>query len=266
MGQNIRFFRKNEADYSNTTMTVTASQNNEFAMRALNRSNLSSWVTTGSVDADNTTFEVDFHEPRNLDSILLVNHNFKNYTIQYYNGSSYVDFTPAINVSNGVLITSFFQFTQVAVEKVKLTITGTQVANSDKQLYQFIMTTQLGQFLGNPVISNLVHNQNKVMAQMLSGRMNINKNLGGTSFDLAVAVWKIASDIALIQNLYASVEGFLVWLSGGDESQFSLSVSGYRLQDIVLMQCKNDLSPDFFKGLYKSGLNNFKVSLVEINT
>lgn len=265
MGQQIRFFYKNEADYSNTNMIVTASQGNEFAMRALNRSNLSSWVTTGSVDADNTTFEIEYNESKNLDSILLIGHNFKNFTIQYFNGVSYVDFPTAINVTNNTSVNSFFQFTETQVEKVKLTITGTMVANSDKQLYQFITTSEIGQFNKYPVISNLVHNQNKILSKMLSGRTNINKNLGGTSFDLQVAVWKDASDLSLIQSLFDATEGFLVWLCGGDETQFSMLINGYRKQDIYLMQCQNDFSPDWYKGVYPLGLEKLKLSLIEVN-
>lgn len=265
MSQQIRFFEKSSADYSNLNMTVTASQGNEFAIRALNRSNLSSWITTGSVDSDNTTFEVDYHEPRNVDSILLIQHNFKNYIIQYFNGTSYVDFPTPISISGGTDADSFFQFAVTSVEKIKITITGTQVANSDKQLYQFITTEQLGQFQLFPVISNVKHNQNKIQSTMLSGRININKNIGGFSFDMSMVVWKNQPDLDLVKKLYDSTEGFLTWLSGGDETQFSMLIEGYRKRDIYLMQCLNDFNPEWYKGVYILALANLKLSLVEVN-
>lgn len=265
MGSQMRFFEKNSADYQNRNMTVSASQGDTFAIRALNRNNISSWVTTGSVDADNTAFEVDYHEPRNVSVILLVKHNFKSFKIQYYNGSSYVDFPTAIDVTTNTDTNSIFEFAQTSVEKIKITIRGTIVPDSDKQLYQFISTVPVGQFNLYPVISNVKHNQNKILSTMLSGRMNINKNLGGFSFDMAINVWKNQGDLTLVKALYDATEGVLVWISAGVTNQFSMSIEGYRPEDIYLMQPQNDFMPEWFKGVYTLGLNNLKISMVEVN-
>lgn len=259
------FYYKNVADYSNSIITTIASEANDLAPRVRNRSNLTSWITTGSVDANNTTFEVDFGQPETIDTLILVKHNFKSFLVEYYDGFSWVAMPTPINPTNCVDTTSFYSFALTHMEKIRITIAGTQVPDSDKQLYQFIATSTIGQFVGYPVISNVKHDQNRQITKMLSGRSNVNKSLGGFSCDMTVNVWKIASDIAIAEALFNATDGFLVSLCGGNESQFSMRVKGYRLEDIYLCQCANDYSPNFYNGIYNSGLNNLKIGLIEVD-
>ena len=62
------------------------------------------------------------------------------------------------------------------------------------------------------------------------------------------------SDLTIIENLFASNDGFLVWLCGGDEDQFRSERIGYRLEDIYLMKCINEWKPVHYKGLYQAGM------------
>lgn len=264
MSGQIRFFEKNNADYSNPLITVSATEASDLAFKTLNRSNLNSWITTGSLDANNTQFEVDFGEPRNIDTLILIIHNFKSFLVEYFDGFSFVGMPTPIDVTNCTDETSYFSFALTAMEKIRITIRGTQIADDDKRLTQFIATASLGQLSAWPVISNVKHDQNKQFTKMLSGRTNINRALGGFSFDMTVAVYKDSDDLAIIQNLFDAPDGFLVWINGGVSDQFSMSVKGYRAQDIYLMQCQNDLAPNFYQGIYSSGLGSFKVSFIEV--
>lgn len=264
MGSPIRFFFKNKADFSNPMARAEASEAGDFAFRVLNRSNLNSWRTTGSQDTNNTTLEVFFGEPRNIDTLILAKHNFKSFKIEYWDGDQYLDMPTPIDISDFADSTSFFQFAKTAMESIKITIRGTQTPDEDKFLHQFIATEELGRFNGYPVISNVRHAQNKQLSTMASGKANMNKNLGAFSCEMSVQLWKDTDDLALVTKLYKSTEGFLVWPCGGDEQQFVAPVEGYRKEDIYLVQCANDHSPNFYKGIYSAGLHNLKIKLVEV--
>ncbi len=263
MAQQIILFEKNRGDFSETDVVATASQGVGFETFAINRSNLSAWVTTGSVDADNTTFELDFGDLRDIDNIILVLHNFKNYTIQYWNGSAWTNFSTSISVTNNTSDTTRHSFTLVETTKVKLTVTGTMVANADKYLHQFICTKLIGQLNGWPIIKNAIRGRNKQRTKMLSGKESVREQIGFFSCTLEIAVTSDEEDLDLVEDLQDSNDGFLLWLCGGSESQFSSARQGYRLEDIPLVKCANEYKPNFYKGIYSLGLP-VTLDLVEV--
>ena len=129
------------------------------------------------------------------------------------------------------------------------------VANSDKRLAQFIATEMIGQLNAWPVIKKPVFKKNRQSTETLSGKIITAENVGGFFCNLEVKVLSDSDDLDVIEELYDSGVGFLVWLSGGDESQFRSVRKGYRLQDLFLMRCMNDYTPQWNEGLYKTGLN-----------
>jgi hypothetical protein len=253
--QQIVFFEKSVCDYSNTSVVATASEGDDYAHLPFNRDNLTAWVTSGSTDASLTTYEVDFGDYRYFSEIVLLKHNFKSYTLKYWNGAAYVDFSTPVNETTNTLDVKRHSFTEVFSQKVKLTINGTMTANDDKFLFQFIVTNLLGQFAGWPVIGTPAFVTNRQVTKMLSGKVSVQESLGGFKFDLSVPNWRIQADLDLIDTLYRLREGFLVWLSGGNEDQFFAAREGYRLEDLYLCRLTSDQSPKYAKGFYKSGLD-----------
>jgi hypothetical protein len=266
IAQPIIFFKKNKMDYNFTEVLLTASQGSAYAPFVQRRSNNLGWMTTGSVDADNTTLTCDFVNSTTLTDILLIGHNFKNYTIKYWNGSSYVNFGTTINVTNSTDTTTRHSFASVSTTKIQCTITGTQVANADKSLNQWIATETIGQLAGWPLIKKPTFNYNKRVDTMLSGKKFVGINTGGFACDLSVKVWSSSADLTIVESLFVTGSGFLVWLCGGSTSQFSSSRFGYRLQDLFLMQCQNNYIPEWNQGLYKSGIGDLTLSLVEVSS
>jgi hypothetical protein len=263
MASQIIFFNKSAADFSNPNVSATASQGSAYASKALNRDMFTAWITTGSVDADNTTYEVDFVDQRTITDIILNKMNFKSYTIKYWSGSAWVDFATPVDIANNTQTTRRHQVQSVDTKKLQIMIRGTMVPNSDKYMYQVIATTLLGQLAGWPVIDDPTHDQNKKNTLMLSGKRNIVSNVGGFSTTLKVREWRNAADLALMQTLFAMNRGFLVWLCGGDETQFFTPLKGYRLEDIPLMRCADDWRPQWADGMYARGVE-FKMKLVEV--
>ena len=97
---------------------------------------------------------------------------------------------------------------------------------------------------------------------MLSGKRNIVESLGSFEVQLDVASWRTENDLSLMENIYFKRQGVLLWLCGGDETQFSTVRMGYRLEDFYLVRPVSDYEPEYNKGLYKSGLQ-FSIKLAE---
>lgn len=263
--QPIIFFNKNALDYSDPSVVVTASEGSTFSPFIQKRVNTLGWMTTGSVDSNNTTLTVNFVNLKTLTDIVLVNHNFKSYTIKYWNGTSYVDFPTVINPTTDSASVSRYTFASTQCTGFKITILGTQVANSDKKITQVIATSLIGQLQGWPTIQKPTFNLNKRINTMLSGKSNIGVNTGGFSCDLAVTNWKNSADLAIVETLYNLGNGFLVWLCGGNQTQFSSVRQGYGLQDFFFVKCQDNYTPEYVAGLYVTGMN-IKISLVEVST
>lgn len=263
MAQQIRFFEKNKGDFSDPAVILTASQGNDYVERATDRNDATAWVTTGSVDADNTTFEMDFGDTKRIDSILLLKHNFKSYEVQYWDGASWTNFGTDIDETNYAAESSFHQFAAVETTKVLLTIRGTQTANEDKFLYQFIATEEIGQFAGWPQIKKPTLSRNRLRTKMLSGKETIREQVGAFSCQMTVTTLRDSADLDIIESLHFQNQGFLVWLCGGDEDQFSSVRRGYRLEDIYLCKVAGELVNEFYQGIYANGLI-VKFDLVEV--
>lgn len=264
--QQIMFFKKNKIDLDNPNIIITATdviatdngQNYVDFMR--NRNLTSAYMTTGSTDAANTTLVFETTDEEDVSEIIIVGHNLKSYTLKYWNGSSYVNFSTPINVSGNTATTNMHSFTQVSAHLFQLIITGTQVTNDDKQIKQIIFTEYMltGQLNGFPVIKSPTHSSNKKINKMLSGKSNVVESIGAFSCDLNVANWRDDDDLTLVEELYFGRAPALLWLSGGDQTQFSTLRVGYRLEDFYLIKPVDEYQPEWYKGLYQSGM---KISL-----
>lgn len=255
MSEQIRFFKKPVTDSTQPNVTATASQSSDLASYATIRGFFAGWVTTGSVDADNTTFEIDWVDERTVDSIFLLKHNFKAFTVQYWNGATYQNFSPAISETTNTEMDSFYSVTGVDTSKIKITITGTMVADADKYLYYAAACESLGQLEGWPLIKNPKVSKATKVTRMLSGKADVAQNVGGFSCELKVKHWRIVADLEIIENLYSRYESFLVWLCGGDATQFFFGPLGYTRRDLVLMRTVNEYEPEYVEGVYVNGLD-----------
>lgn len=268
MSSQIRFFKKNVIDLSdlNASITVTdaVATNNgqDFVNFLRNRKNTSAWITTGSTDAALTQLDVLMSSKADIDSIVLVKSNFDSYTIQYWNGVAYVDFSTPISETGNTIETTFHQFTGVQTEKIRIIIQGTMVADEDKILRQLIVTEELGQFNGWPVVKNPKISTSKKKNVMLSGKINLVETIENFSTTLEAKILKDSDDLDLIENIHFRREGVLIWVNSGDDTQFSSLRLGYRKEDIYLVRPINDYVPEFYQGLYQSGIK-FKLSLQE---
>ncbi len=265
----IKVFKKNIFDITNpvpiTTITdsIATSTGLEFVPLMRNRSNDSGWSTTDSTDSGNTTIEIDFVDVREFDRILVVGHNLKTFTIKYWDGASWVNFSNTISETTNTSTTNFYQFTKVFSSGVQIIITGTQTANEDKFIKQLIITEAVGEFISQPYIKPIIDRDRKT-TKFLSGKSFVSKSKGGVSFSLSIDSVSNENDLSLAETIFNSYDGNLIWLSGGDISQYETQRTTYKLEDIYLMLCANEYQPEWVGGFYKNGMD-IDLKLVETN-
>ena len=100
---------------------------------------------------------------------------------------------------------------------------------------------------------------------MISGKTHIIETAGFFKASLSLSTWKPSGDLDILEKIFFRREGVLVWLSGGDEDQYSSKRMGYKKEDIYLVRPTNEYQPEWSSNLYKSGLN-IKMDLAEVTT
>jgi len=265
----IKFFKKaiSDIDNPNIDITVTDSVASSTGLDIVNfirnRNNRSAWRTTDSTDAGTTTLTIDMADTENFNRIFLLKNNWGAFTVKYWSGAAYIDFSTPISEAINAEDNNYYEFDAVDSNKIQIIITGTQVANEDKELYQLIITSEEGQLNAWPEISNPRHVSLKQKTTMLSGKINVIESVGRFSCSLKVPYWKNDADLTLVEDIYFNRLPVLVWLCGGDETQFRTIRRGYRLEDIYLMRPTNDYSPKWYSGVYSTGLElNIKLDEV----
>ncbi len=268
MSQQIRFFNKNFFDYAedNTTITATddvaTNEGQAFVNLMRDRRNTTGWKTSGSSDAANCSLLFEFGDPKQCDTLVITNTNLKSYVLETFNGTTWSTLS---TVTDNEKDTIFLQFTELYIYKLRITINSTIVTDADKYISQVILTSKIGpgQFETWPQIKRPEHDTNKKVSQMLSGKMSVNEGVGGFNCRLEIRYLKSEADLDLIEQLYYHKAGFLVYLSGGDESQFSSRRKGYRNIDLYLMRFTDNYRPEWVKSIYVNGMK-LKMMLKEV--
>ena len=100
------------------------------------------FVTTGA-NSDATTFEVTISfydggvsQTRSVDSMFLLNHNLKTWTLYYWNGSSWVS---ATSQAADAQASRYSAFTLFSASSVKLSCTATQTTNQEKAIGEIVL-------------------------------------------------------------------------------------------------------------------------------
>lgn len=262
----IKFFEKSKCLLINEASCV-ASTGDVVEDFILDNNRISYWNSVGSDDATVETLTITFNEA-SISRLFLVDHNFKQYTAQYWNGSSYADFGNVTGIG-GALVggisettfsqnTSYYEFDAVTTTRIQITITSTQTANQDKVLNQVIVTNELGTFDGYPDVDKLKLDRNLSKTKMLSGKSRIIYGYESVSFSLKFSKYpsSLSDDLDLVFTLWDEKEPILVWLCGGryGSTYFRYQVRGFRLQDVYQVKISNSMPVGYYKNIYNSQL------------
>lgn len=266
----IKFYRKNILDLSMPDPTITIADaiatntGEDFTDLMRNRNNNSGWMTTGSTDAAITTMVVEFADTRTFDNILLLGHNLKNFTIKYDVLGVWTAFSTPIAPTANTAASNYYSFTPVTSGKIQIVMNSTQVVDADKFIKQLIVTEVLGTLSIQPEIEPQWDKDRKA-TKFLSGKSFVAKSVGAFNVRVRMKAAFDNTDLTLVEALFASYEGFLLSLSGGDTSDYSDNIrQGYRLEDVFLMDLVNEYSPEFVTSRWAMGLP-IDLKMVEVS-
>ena len=156
----VKFFTRSKCLFQDGT-DINASTGQDSASFCIDRNPITYWRSVGSNDVTTEELEIVFTENMTFDRILLLDHNFKGYNIQYFSGGTYVHFSNVVGISGAMANitetafdqdTSYYEFTQVTTSKIRIQILTTQVVDQEKYLNQAIVCSEIGTLQGYPEI------------------------------------------------------------------------------------------------------------------
>lgn len=270
----IKIFEPSAASIDNST-TIVASTGDASSDFAIDNNAYTYWRSSGSNDLTTETLTITLPTSQAITRIMLVDHNFKNFQVQYDN-SGFTNFSnvtsldseglSAISETNYTKNTSYYEFDSVTTNQIQISIDTTQSVDAEKYLSKVIITTEIGTLSGYPVVSRLFTTRNEKKSQVLSGKTIIEKSIETfrTTLNLNNYPPSYESDIDLMYTLFDRDESFLVWLCGGrfGSDYFRYTLRGFRLQDIYLMQVARSFNNKYDKNIY-TGLIDKRVTLEE---
>lgn len=270
----IKFFSRSKNLFEDGASMV-ATSGDDSSNRALDRNRFSYWRSVGSMDTITETLTITFPESTEIDRLLLIDHNWKEFTAQYDNGGVYTDFTNIIGIDGSVGTiaetafadnTAYYEFDAVTTTSIQLTVTKTQTADQEKYINQIIATKELATLQGYPILKSIAHSRNLRKRQVLSGRTLIQKSEESMDLTLDFKNYppSYSADIDLIFTLHDEEDDFIIWPCGGRRGSdyFAYQLRGWRLEDAYSVQVDNDLKISYSKNVYQNTINA-SLSLVE---
>lgn len=261
----FKFFTKNYALYKDGA-TITATSNTSGANAVIDVNKYTQWTSVGSTDAITETLLITLKTAQVINRLFLIGMNFKQFSVKYWNGSTYADFTSVIGINAEVKsgiqestyakTSAYYEFDSVTTNIIQVSVLKTQVVNVQKFLTTFIVTKEIGTFKGFPRASIDV-DRNEAKAETLSSKFIVQKGAETTTVGLNFKSHPYQNDLDILDYLFNSEEPFLVYPCGGrdGETYFKVNQKGWRIGDVVNMQMVGKMPSDFEKGVYILGFN-----------
>ena len=263
----IKFFKKNEMSDG----SPSATSGDAAAKFILDLDVDTYWTSVGSSDSETETITINFGSSKTIDRVLLLDHNFKNFSVKYLSGSSYVAFANVIGIGgtslSGITETTFskdssyYEFDSVTTSAIQISCLSTQTTNAEKYLSQAIATSELGTFVGYPEVSKIDLSRNTRSKKTLSGRFSVQKSQQTLGYSIrfrnypSSTVYNVDVDLAI--PLFESEDPFLIYPCGGryESQHFSYQLPGFRLRDCILSQIKKGYRLKYVKNIYTNPLD-----------
>jgi hypothetical protein len=262
----IKFFGKNLV-LSEDGGSIVASSGDIVSGYAIDKNPITFWESVGSDDTTTETLTLTFDEVE-IDRLILQNHNWKDFNVQYWTGVAWSHFASVIgldgakaNITETAFAddTAYYEFTPVTTTKLRAQVLKTQVVDDQKYLAQVIACTEIGTLQGWPLVRDVRHSRNSRKKEMLSGKVLVQKGIDSFAckIDFQNYPTSYSEDLDLAMELFDREDPFLVWLCGGrrGSSFFRYTNRGFRLRDVYLMQLVSDVPTDYMGGGYLNPVN-----------
>jgi hypothetical protein len=264
----IKFFEKSKC-LSKDEATASATSGTGI-LNILDYNKVTRWISEGSDDITTETIEIFFDEVE-IDRLFLINMNFKEFDIQYWDGiSSYVDFANVLGL-DGDLVggisetiyakdTAYYEFDEITTTRIRIRATKTQIVDEEKYLYNCYITSEIGTFQGYPSIPREDADQNESEFKVLSGRQNILKGNRQFETSLRFRAYPYKNDYDILETLFDIAEPFLIWLCGGkyEDADFKFQRRNWELKDVYNVQYSGNFNIHWYTvnngTLYNTGM------------
>lgn len=265
----IKFFNKSMCKFSDGASAM-ASTGNSSANYAIDRNTDTKWRSVGSDDTITETLEIDFNGSQTITRLLLLSHNFKQFTVKYDLSGTWTDFTGAVGLDGAMTLgkiaetvfaddSAYYEFNSVTTGKILISILKTQTANQEKFLTTAVATIELGTLQGYPIVTPTI-DKNEKRKPALSGRMMIIKSIETFMCTLNFQNYPGKSpynlDFDVMFSLFDIDDNFLIWLCGGRRgTYFSYQTRPFRLQDLYEVNVSEKIVPTYSNGIYSTSVN-----------
>lgn len=267
-----KFFDRNLGLYKDGA-GISATTNDALAKLMIDISRYTAWESSGSDDTTTETITWDLPTSRTIDRLLIVDHNLKQFTAQYWTGSAWADFSSVVGI-DGALVggisetafadsTAYYEFAEVTTSRIQVTATKTQTADQEKQITTLIVTKELGTFSGYPIIAPTL-NRPEVGKFALSGRLQSAKRGEIFTATITMTTHPTVADNVLAASLFDRDEAFLCWLCGGRRGSpyFQTTIKGFGLDDLYHVVTSGAHAATYVSNRYINPID-LPVSLVE---
>lgn len=244
----VKFYDKNRINSGGTfSFTSALAANASFMYDNDSKTKL---MSSGSDDATPEVWTITFDRATAFNRIFIQGHNIKSGKIEYYNGSTYVDFSTPIAWSGNTVTSNLFEFNSVNCTAIKITMDTTMIANSQKSVMGVKVFSQLGEVSNNP---------KEAKTDMPDAAKELKTSNGGVVFVYFGEKYKIklsfdrasVADMALFRDLKERGEPFFVYLCGGIATYVE---EGWRPGDMPYVVFTSELSSALNKNLHDVGV------------
>ena len=252
---NVKFLDINLID-EDTTFTFT-SASTALANRLFDNQRTPQLVSSGSDDVTPEVWEFVFAS-NTVDRIYIDNHNIDDGSIKYWDGFSFVDFSPAIAFSSNTDTTSYFEVTQVTTTRIQLIMDTTQIVDDEKRVGEFRVFNELGLVVVNP--SNFRFEFDDIGPDLETSKgSNIHVSFSEKYRADIDFNDSDATDMTLFRSLKDRSNPFYIFPGGGvDKTQ-----EGFRLRDMFFVNFINNFTPELKSQLFDIGtVLNMEISEV----
>jgi len=261
----VKFFKQAYTLFKNGAM-ATASSNDAAAKYILSTNRYTEWTSIGSDDMTEEEIIIDLDSLRNINRLFLTEFNFKNFSVMYWDGAAYQNFTnvvgvngqtfTGINVTNWAYDAAYFEFDSVSTIRIRIRCQTTQIADAQKFLCSVLATEEIGTFKGFPRVDPKTDN-NEIKTKTLGGKALVSKGFQTVIIKVNFKTHPFQEDNDLLEYLFNSVDPYLIYPCGGrtGENYFKISQKIWKLSDVFNVQATGDLDSDFEKGVYLLGVN-----------
>ncbi|MCP4178083.1 MAG: hypothetical protein GY756_09975 [bacterium] len=254
----ITFFDRNKINKNSTFDFTTVDEDTAFLL--YDNKNSPQLSSVGSADGVTEVLKVELDATREIDTIAVLNHNFKTGQLLYsLDDITYSPFPTPIAWVNNTDTNNVYSFSAFSVAYLALSITHT-IDTGQKKVGEFRALTSLGSVESNPIGDGGGNPSFEQKANTLStadgGKLKI---LFGQKFN-AKLKFRLASenDYTLFYSLSQRNDPFYVYPCGGVDN----SPIGYRIEDMYLVNYLNSFKYKLRNGLF-SGVD-IDVHLAEV--